>query len=238
MRIPKVQDSLSWGKRKMPAQDINLSAAVSSLNKFSNDGSFMRDFMQKKNDSSNDPVSSSNAKNDRLVESNLVERHGEDGPTVKPALKANQLAAKVMQLRMKGKHEEAEKLVKEAENTKAKSDAEDESHRPRIDGSTSRYIIHGVSARQKMKEEDADLYLAQKIMWNQQYNISGQADDEYDYDDGLRKKTRHKGMGTDQKPNEISQATRIANRLLTQKERCQFCFDLIGSLLSLVIAAF
>nr|XP_027090161.1 CWF19-like protein 2 [Coffea arabica] len=224
MRIPKVQDSLSWGKRKMPAQDINLSAAVSSLNKFSNDGSFMRDFMQKKNDSSNDPVNSSNAKNDRLVESNLVERHGEDGPTVKPALTANQLAAKVMQLHMKGKHEEAEKLV-EAENTKAKSDAEDESHRPRIDGSTSRYIMHGVSARQKMKEEDADLYLAQKIMWNQQYNISGQADDEYDYDDGPRKKTRHKGMGTDQKPNEISQATRIANRLLTQKERCQFCFE-------------
>ena len=111
MRIPKVQDSLSWGKRKMPAQDINLSAAVNSLNKFSNDGSFMCDFMQKNNDSLNDPVSSSNTKNDRLVESNLVERHGEDGPTVKPALTANQLAAKVMQLRMKGKHEEAQKLL-------------------------------------------------------------------------------------------------------------------------------
>ncbi|XP_027167003.1 CWF19-like protein 2 [Coffea eugenioides] len=225
MRVPKVQDSLSWGKRKMPAQDINLSAAVNSLNKFSNDGSFMCDFMQKNNDSLNDPVSSSNTKNDRLVESNLVERHGEDGPTVKPALTANQLAAKVMQLRMKGKHEEAQKLLEEAESTKVKPDAEEESHRPRIDGSTSRYIMHDVSARQKMKEEDADLHLAQKIMRNQQYKVSGQADDEYDYEDGPRKKTRHKGRGTDQKSNEISQATRIANRLLTQKERCQFCFE-------------
>ncbi|CDO99174.1 unnamed protein product [Coffea canephora] len=225
MRVPKVQDSLSWGKRKMPAQDINLSAAVNSLNKFSNDGSFMHDFMQKNNDSLNDPVSSSNTKNDRLVESNLVERHGEDGPTVKPALTANQLAAKVMQLRMKGKHEEAQKLLEEAESTKVKPDAEEESHRPRIDGSTSRYIMHDVSARQKMKEEDADLHLAQKIMRNQQYKVSGQADDEYDYEDGPRKKTQHRGRGTDQKSNEISQATRIANRLLTQKERCQFCFE-------------
>lgn len=111
MRVPKVQDSLSWGKRKMPAQDINLSAAMSSLNKFSNNGSFMRDFMQKKNDDFSDPVDSLDAKNNRVVESNLVERSEEEASSVKPALTANQLAAKVLQRRMKGKHQEAEKLL-------------------------------------------------------------------------------------------------------------------------------
>ncbi|KAL3507696.1 hypothetical protein ACH5RR_033078 [Cinchona calisaya] len=225
MRVPKVQDSLSWGKRKMPTQDINLSAAMSSLNKFSNDGRFMHDFLRNKTDDIGDLVDSSNAKNDIVVESNLMERCGEDGSSVKPALSENQLAAKVLQLRMKGKHEEAEKLLKEAENTKVKSDAEDNSLRPRIDGSTSSYIMHDVSSRQKKKEEDADLHLAQKIMRNQQYKVSGQADDEYDYDDGPRKKTRNKGGNSDHKSNEMSQMTRFANRLLTQKERCQFCFE-------------
>ncbi|WVY98476.1 hypothetical protein V8G54_030627 [Vigna mungo] len=49
MRKPKVEDSLSWGKRKshqrMVAEGAGIiSAAVSSLNKFSNDGSFMQNF--------------------------------------------------------------------------------------------------------------------------------------------------------------------------------------------------
>lgn len=82
--------------------------------------------------------------------------------------------------------------------------------------------MNDVSARQKKKEEDADLNLAQTIMCNHQYSKSRQADDEYDYDDGPRKKTRKKGGVGNHKSSEISNS---ANRFFTQQERCQFCFE-------------
>ncbi|XP_022851473.1 CWF19-like protein 2 [Olea europaea var. sylvestris] len=230
MRVPKVRDSLSWGKRRnqsMSTQDSALvSAAMSGLNRFDNDGSFMHKIVHQKNDNSVDLSNSSHTKSEEREEPKSVgyksEESKEDASIVKPAVSANQLAAKALQLRMKGKHEEAEKLMKEAEKIKATRVAGNESSRPQIDGTTSRYIMNDVSARQKKKEEDADLNLAQTIMCNHQYSKSRQADDEYDYDDGPRKKTRKKGGGGNHKSSEISNS---ANRFFTQQERCQFCFE-------------
>lgn len=116
MRMPKVHDSLSWGKRgnkKLSAEDTALvSAAMSSLNKFSNDGNFMDELMSKE-ENCGDPSSSS--KLEARVKPKSVEfasgENKEDAGTLKPAIGANQLAAKALQLRMKGKHEEAEKLL-------------------------------------------------------------------------------------------------------------------------------
>ena len=100
MREPKVQDSLSWGKRRsqnVSMQDAGLiSDAMSSLNKFANDGSFMREVVQKHSNNSS---------------STVRENVTETSSMVKESLSANQLAAKALQLRMKGKHEEAEKLL-------------------------------------------------------------------------------------------------------------------------------
>ncbi|CAI9762708.1 unnamed protein product [Fraxinus pennsylvanica] len=59
-------------------------------------------------------------------------------------------------------------------------------------------------------------------MRNHQYSKSRQADDEYDYDDGPRKRPRKKGGGGNHKSCEISNS---ANRFFTQQERCQFCFE-------------
>ncbi|XP_047171883.1 CWF19-like protein 2 isoform X1 [Vigna umbellata] len=61
MRKPKVEDSLSWGKRKshqrMVAEGAGIiSAAVSSLNKFSNDGSFMQNFDSRMSNNSDGSV--------------------------------------------------------------------------------------------------------------------------------------------------------------------------------------
>lgn len=81
--------------------------------------------------------------------------------------------------------------------------------------------MHDVSARQKRKEDDGDLHLAQTIMQNQRFSASNQADEEYDYDEGPKKKTR-KRVGGDSHKSEI---TNSANRILTQQERCQFCFE-------------
>lgn len=85
-----------------------------------------------------------------------------------------------------------------------------------------RFIMHDVSARQKKKEDDGDLHLAQKITHNHRYSASNQADEEYDYDGSPRRKTRKKGGGSNRESAEISNS---ANRFLTQKERCQFCIE-------------
>lgn len=108
MREPKVQDSLSWGKRKsqnLSSKDAGLiSAAVSSINKFSNDGNFMHEVFQQQN---NDPGGfvESESVSSRMSQSSEGSAPDNDG------LSANQLAAKALQLRMKGKHEEANKLL-------------------------------------------------------------------------------------------------------------------------------
>lgn len=107
-----MHDSLSWGKRKshsMSTEDAGLvSSTLTSLNKFSNDGSFMSEVTHRQH-------TDSGTKREREVESEVVllesEKLGEDDAVVKPAMSANQIAAKVMQLRMKGKHEEADNLL-------------------------------------------------------------------------------------------------------------------------------
>lgn len=85
----------------------------------------------------------------------------------------------------------------------------------------SRYAIPDMSLRRKKNEDDADMHLAQKIMQNKKYSISGQADDEYDFDDGPRKKSQKKPGGNDQ----AAQKNTIVNRFSNQQERCIFCFE-------------
>lgn len=104
MKMPKVHDSLSWGKRgnkKLSAEDSALvSAALSNLNKFSNDGNFMAQFESKEEKcGDNSKISKSEARTEP------------ESAEFESGMSANQLAAKALQLRMKGKHEEAEKLM-------------------------------------------------------------------------------------------------------------------------------
>lgn len=79
--------------------------------------------------------------------------------------------------------------------------------------------MHELSLRQKEKEEDADMNLAQTIVQNKQY---GRADDEYDFDDGRNPKRDKKKVGVQE---QLNKKNGIASRILTQQERCQFCFE-------------
>lgn len=119
MRMPtNLKDSLSWRKEKK--QNISnadaglIATAISSVNKFSNDGNFMRDFLHEKSGDSSHAPDTSNPKSEVLESKrdlSVYEKTNEDAKNIEPALTANQLAAKVMQLRMKGMHDEAEKLL-------------------------------------------------------------------------------------------------------------------------------
>ncbi|KAJ0034051.1 hypothetical protein Pint_24660 [Pistacia integerrima] len=224
MRAPKARDSLSWGKRRsqnMSTQDADvISAAVSGLNKFTDDGSFMCEFNHKESKDAGSSVGSdSNGKGN--VESEAVSSStntlSESTALVDVGLSANKLAAKAMQLRLKGKHEEADKLLKEAENMKTKQGAGDNS--TELEGNFSRYVIHDISVRKN--DDDADLHLAQKIIRSKQSSISGRADDEYDFEDGPSRKTRKKKGGNDNKGSERA----MVKHILTQQERCLFCFE-------------
>lgn len=58
-------------------------------------------------------------------------------------------------------------------------------------------------------------------MHNKQYSISGRADDEYDFEDGPSRKSQKKRGANDNKGAERA----IARRIMTQQERCLFCFE-------------
>ncbi|KAK7380823.1 hypothetical protein VNO78_33342 [Psophocarpus tetragonolobus] len=131
--------------------------------------------------------------------SSEVNTPGETMAVVTNEMSAIQLAAKAMQLRLKGKHEEAEKLMEEAKVMNTKQGNQDHTIMPRCEGNSSRYAMQKISAEQKKEEDDADMHLASKIMQNKQFRASTQADDEYDFEDGPSRKCRKKQGGDDHK---------------------------------------
>ncbi|KAK8495827.1 hypothetical protein V6N13_026302 [Hibiscus sabdariffa] len=170
--------------------------ATSNANKFTNDGNFMQEFLRKQG---NDTIAMS-----------------------KETLSINQLAAKALQLRLKGKHEEAEKFLLDVESLKAKQSTGDHACKQQNVDNRSRFVAHDVSARKGKDDDDSDKHLARRIMKNKKFSLSGQADDEYDYEDGPRRKSRKKGGESNQK---VSENNHLAGRLLTQQDRCLFCFE-------------
>ncbi|GJM93479.1 hypothetical protein PR202_ga10039 [Eleusine coracana subsp. coracana] len=144
-------------------------------------------------------------------------------------LNANQLAAKILQLRMKGKLEEAEQhsmtellsvlCQREMEALLESQDTAVEEPRHERERSSIRNTIKPSAADRRKREEDADLHLANKIMHNKQYNMSKSIEDEYDFGDAPSKKDKRKNK-------EGHQDKRGTNRpMLTQKERCLYCFE-------------
>ncbi|XP_057980019.1 uncharacterized protein LOC131165888 [Malania oleifera] len=230
MKAPKLHDSLSWrkhGSKKLSSRDSGLiSAAASSLNKFSDNGSFMHEFMHRPAIDSGSPHGSLNTscegKGDAELASLKTSKNNDEDSVVKHTLSANQLAAKALQLRMRGKHEEADKLLKEAESIKEKQESGDKLIRQQNEGGTSRYIRQEISLQQKKKQENSDVHLAERIVQNRRYGVTNEVDDEYDFDDGPSKKSRKKRGGSEHK---LTDSSNFSKRILTQQERCQFCFE-------------
>lgn len=218
MKAPKVNDSLSWRKRKdqsNPKGNTQLiSAATSCLKNIINDGGQDASELSPRN----------------LIESKQLNldfmssgANGHIEERSETTLSANQLAAKALQLRMKGKLEEAEKLLKQAELVKMKQESVSNEDSHATKGALGRYTAKDITIRQRKIEEDADLHLAQKITQNKQFSISGQADDEYDFDDGPRRKRNKRSGGPEQVRDKSSCS--IGKQVLTQQERCQYCFE-------------
>lgn len=224
MKAPKVRDSLSWGKRKNQNNPAKDAGNISAANKFSNDGNFMQEFLRKQGNGTG--ISGSRTNHDGNVDSELVasekNKPSEAATMLKESSSTNQLAAKALQLRLKGKHEEADKLMVEVESMKVSQSTGDHASKQQNVEGRSRYVVHDITMQKRKDDDDTDKHLARRILHNKQYSVSGQADDEYDYEDDPSRKSRRKGGGNDQK---ASGNKDLARRILTQQERCLFCFE-------------
>uniref|UniRef100_A0A7N0VLQ8 Cwf19-like C-terminal domain-containing protein n=1 Tax=Kalanchoe fedtschenkoi TaxID=63787 RepID=A0A7N0VLQ8_KALFE len=215
MKAPKLHESLSWGKRR--DQNTSKSGIRPEPTATIIDSSHKLEIQQ---DTKPEIALKSNllqtSKHESL--SLQISKASEISASQKQTMSANQLAAKALQLRMKGKHEEAEELQRQVERMKQNS--KEEATRMQ-EGNTSRYVIQDKSLQRRRDETD-DMHLAQTIMQNKRFTISGQADDEYDYDGAPQRKTKNKGGSNDRK---VIENTQFAKRIMTQQERCQFCFE-------------
>ncbi|KAF8660676.1 hypothetical protein HU200_057502 [Digitaria exilis] len=221
MRKPK-PDSIPWKRRKQNISSEGqalISSAVASLNKFSDDGSFMEKISDV---SKNTDASTSIARADEQKDSE--QKHFKDSSKKVPLvstqkLNANQLAAKILQLRMKGKNEEAEQLSIEMQALLENQDTVPEEPSHGKEKSSIRHTLKPSAADRRRREENADLHMANKIMHNKQYSMSKSIEDEYDFGDAPSKKDKRKNK-------EAQEERRSSNRqMLTQKERCLFCFE-------------
>lgn len=229
MKKPK-QDNMQWRtkhfKRTCLEDSSLVSEALSSINKFSNDGSFLNSIINQQNKDSNvQDISFPGTKETKNInEKDLASESKDFGEVlstkIQAAVSSNQLAAKMLQLKMKGKHEEAENLSKHMNLLVENSNAQPKAKRQEAGGSTSRFIEKQLSNERNKHEDDGDKNLAQKIMQNKRYSMSGNADDEYDFYEGApsRKHNKKKAVKHEDKIN-------LPKRILTQKERCQFCFE-------------
>ncbi|CAN6336924.1 unnamed protein product [Urochloa humidicola] len=211
MRVPNL-GSVQWKKKRQNvySEDQAPSSAVAGLNKFSNDGSFMENFSNLGRKKAN----VSTAKPDEQVDNNqkTLKASSNDAPSVSTQkLSANKLSAKVMQLQMKGKHEEDEQLWREAEALLHIQDTALKEPKHEKEMNPIRHTRNLNAADCWKKEEDADLHLANKIMHRKQYNVSENIENEYDFGDTPSKKGREKKS--------------CYKHLLIQKERCFYCIE-------------
>lgn len=220
MRKPK-RESFPWrrARNEVASADTTLiSETISSMNKFTNDGSFLKQFVA----SPSKNVSKDDCKDHEVCDSvsSVTNPSGAVASIGAQELTPNQLAAKAIQLRLKGKHDEAERLMKEMGTMKESQNTRPEQDSLKASCNMLRCTERQVFSASRKREEDADLFLAQKIVKNRGYNLSRQADDEYDYDGDApsRKQSQKKGSST-------GDTSRAVARILTQEQRCRFCFE-------------
>ncbi|CAK9863717.1 unnamed protein product [Sphagnum jensenii] len=254
MKAPQADRSLSWkskgrgGKPGMRPEDAAVfRAAAVTYNKFNDDGTFFKGLNLKSAQEEKVDLGAQISAVDetpRIVESGAVlKRESEEAPVTEhltrisrievesdkrtessgvqlQGLSTNQMAAKVMRLRLQGKHKEAEELLKQSESAAKRenevfADAPAEEPTSRPSGVLARLEVLGqktILSRRKTADRD----LAETISRNKLYK----ADDEYDDYGPAAGKKQKKSAGTRE-----TVATQGRNRIVTQHERCQWCFD-------------
>lgn len=113
MRKPK-HESVPWKKQKdvhNAETALLVSDAVSSINKFVNDGTFMDKVVCEKKDDFFSNSSHIKTGHRDKIHTSKINISNKGSSVISQGSSSNQLAAKAMQFRLKGKHEEANNLL-------------------------------------------------------------------------------------------------------------------------------
>lgn len=112
MRRPRQESNLSWRRNKGNNSNLSsenkalISEAIAGINKFDDDGSFLEKISSMRNNAA-EVSGGSHASGDE------DEQKEKELPDLDPSVEgmsANQVAAEVLKLRLRGKHEEADRL--------------------------------------------------------------------------------------------------------------------------------
>lgn len=245
MKAPRVSKSLSWkGNRggkghHMRTEDVEIfQAAASALNTFKNDGSFSQMFIethQSAVDKGNEPEQMGSPEDGKKQTERVDNLNVTSISNVAiEGMDANQLAAKAIQLQLRGKTYEANELLNqirssrqeeaEAKNIQGKKETRTMPHANQSLGPSMKSIM--ADHERRTRRDEGDAAMLEGILHNKQYNKSTSIEDEYDFGSGLEssiyRKTKKASKGAGQK--ETWQAVRDHKRIITQQERCQFCF--------------
>ncbi|KAI5067605.1 hypothetical protein GOP47_0018133 [Adiantum capillus-veneris] len=237
--------------QSMRAEDKEIfNAAASALNQFQNDGNFLQNFRKTQQDEGrnteeeNTSPSCDDLRNGQRNMERLETSTATDLASITPSegLSANQLAAKALQLQLQGKSKEAEELLNQLQDRRKKEEelsGSQEATRSKTFGETDKdpntgykQILKSVVGDYKRKlgqNESGDVGLAKSILHNKQYSRSTCVDEEYEsvsggFHDTECKRAKAKAHQTTGE-REAKQAVQAHKRIITQEERCQFCFN-------------
>ncbi|MCO5582118.1 hypothetical protein L7F22_036008 [Adiantum nelumboides] len=154
---------------------------------------------------------------------------------------ANQLAAKALQLQLQGKTREVEDLVNQLQTKWEEELSGQQAARNKTEGEADKepstgYIqclksVVGDYKCTMSKNDNGDVGLANSILHNKQYSRSTSVDEEYESVSGSfyttePKRATQKAQVVESKcSEEARRAVQAHKRIITQEERCQFCFN-------------
>ncbi|KAJ7526108.1 hypothetical protein O6H91_17G082000 [Diphasiastrum complanatum] len=196
--------------------------------------------------------SSSTADMSNLQDAKVVSQHPVDSQSDKnsiasgrpevQSLSANQVAAKAMRLRLMGKAQEADELIFEDDTNNRGLEKIEKNSKPTDNSSIQKLedrgsaafdgtLLRAVAAKHKLEDQNisVDSQLAESIGRNRQYKGPGpmSIDDEYDNNLPLEASAagsrRKAGNNAAARKNDRTIAQ--YKHIVTQHERCQFCFE-------------
>ncbi|KAH7294795.1 hypothetical protein KP509_27G019500 [Ceratopteris richardii] len=254
MKTPQHRDGYSWRRRQpnlsqsMREEDKKIfHAAVSALNKYKNDGSFLQQLTENQQ-KQGQVVNVGNAihlsdkacdQSDEHIEMDRLTTSVDLSSDMLSGLSENQVAAKALQLRLLGNVSQADELMNQLQRKQGKS--KELQRQPEVEN-RERVIKHHRGCKESFKSiisehkyklknsDNGDARLVKNILQHKDYSNSTIVDEEYETvsgsileTDSRRGKKKSSQAAAEEKEARV--AINVHKRIVTQEERCQFCFN-------------
>ncbi|KAH7294788.1 hypothetical protein KP509_27G019100 [Ceratopteris richardii] len=247
MRAPSHTDDYSWRRRppnlsqSMREEDRQTAfdAALSAPNKYENDGGFLQQFRQNEQNQQREIAHEGSATrpSDKANEHTEMYRLNLPSSDILSGLSENQVAAKALQLRLRGnvdgrmnQMQEKQGKPKDLQGQREVDNRERVTKRHRGYTEIFRSIVNEHEHKLE-KGADGDSRLVKSILQYKDYRNSSFVDTEYEAmcgrilePDPMRSKIKL-SQAAAAEAKEAREAINAHRRIVTQEERCQFCFN-------------